>query len=53
MVSNLGANPLVLHVPVGSEDTFKGVVDLVQNKAIIWSGEVCSGWGMLSWVFFF
>ncbi|HYV91389.1 MAG TPA: elongation factor G [Chitinophagales bacterium] len=32
----LGANPVPLQLPIGAEDTFKGVVDLVLNKAIIW-----------------
>eukprot|EP00250_Pteridium_aquilinum_P000066 c10085_g1_i1 orf=302-2659(+) len=39
IVSNLGAKPLVLQLPIGAEDTFKGVVDLVLMKAIVWSGE--------------
>jgi elongation factor G len=32
----LGANPVVLQIPVGDEENFTGVVDLVTNKAIIW-----------------
>lgn len=32
----LGANPVPLQLPIGAEDSFKGVVDLVINKAIIW-----------------
>ncbi|MEZ0393314.1 MAG: elongation factor G [Pseudobdellovibrionaceae bacterium] len=32
----LQANPLVIQVPVGLEDTFSGVVDLIENKAYIW-----------------
>ncbi|MBK6484140.1 MAG: elongation factor G [Chitinophagaceae bacterium] len=32
----LGANPVPLQLPIGAEDSFKGVVDLVLNKAIIW-----------------
>jgi elongation factor G len=32
----LGANPVPLQVPIGAEDTFKGVVDLITNKALIW-----------------
>lgn len=32
----LGANPVPLQLPIGAEDTFKGVVDLILNKAIIW-----------------
>ncbi|KAK4479034.1 hypothetical protein RD792_014545 [Penstemon davidsonii] len=39
IVSNLGAKPLVLQIPIGAEDTFKGVIDLVRMKAIVWSGE--------------
>ena len=35
----LGARPVPLQVPIGSEETFKGVVDLVQNKAFIWNEE--------------
>lgn len=32
----LGSNPLPLQVPIGSEVDFKGVVDIISNKAIIW-----------------
>ncbi|KAK2356132.1 elongation factor G-2, mitochondrial [Trifolium repens] len=39
IVTNLGAKPLVLQLPIGAEDTFKGVIDLVRMKAIVWSGE--------------
>ncbi|XP_042512022.1 elongation factor G-2, chloroplastic [Macadamia integrifolia] len=39
IVTNLGAKPLVLQIPIGAEDNFQGVVDLVKMKAIIWSGE--------------
>lgn len=35
----LGANPVPMQVPIGAEDTFKGVVDLVTNQAIIWNEE--------------
>ena len=35
----LNANPVPLQVPIGAEDTFKGVVDLITNKAIIWNEE--------------
>ena len=33
----LGANPVPLQVPIGSEENFRGVVDLITNKAIIWN----------------
>ena len=35
----LNSNPIPLQVPIGSEDSFRGVVDLIQNKAIIWNEE--------------
>ena len=35
----LGAVPLVLQLPIGSESDFVGVVDLVKNQAIIWKDE--------------
>ncbi|TVR88287.1 MAG: elongation factor G [Saprospirales bacterium] len=35
----LGANPVPMQVPIGAEDSFKGVVDLITNKAIIWNEE--------------
>lgn len=34
--SNLGANCLILQIPIGIEDNFKGVVDIISKKAIIW-----------------
>lgn len=39
IVTNLGAKPLVLQIPIGAEDNFQGVVDLIKMKAIVWSGE--------------
>ncbi|MEC7654208.1 MAG: elongation factor G [Bacteroidota bacterium] len=35
----LGANPVPLQVPIGAEDDFRGVVDLVTNKAYVWNEE--------------
>ena len=35
----LGGNPVPLQVPIGEESDFKGVVDLIANKAIIWNEE--------------
>ncbi|MBC8319955.1 MAG: elongation factor G [Bacteroidetes bacterium] len=32
----LGANPVPIQIPIGSEDSFIGVVDLVKNKAFVW-----------------
>lgn len=39
IVDRLGAKPLVTQIPVGLEDLFKGVVDLIKMKAIIWKDE--------------
>ena len=35
----LGANPCAIQIPIGAEETFKGVVDLVTMKAIFWHDE--------------
>ncbi|CAA9497018.1 MAG: Translation elongation factor G [uncultured Sphingomonadaceae bacterium] len=35
----LGARPAVLYLPIGIESSFKGLVDLVENRAIIWLEE--------------
>jgi elongation factor G len=32
----LGGNPIPLQIPIGAEETFKGAVDLIRNKAIVW-----------------
>ena len=39
MHTKLGANAVPLCVPIGSEDKFKGIVDLIANKAIYYNGE--------------
>ncbi|HDQ92730.1 MAG TPA: elongation factor G [Synergistetes bacterium] len=40
MKQRLGANAVALHIPIGSEDTFRGVVDLVSFKAIIYHEDL-------------
>ena len=35
----LGANPCPIQIPIGAEETFKGVIDLVTMKAILWHDE--------------
>ena len=35
----LGANPVSLVIPIGQEETFKGIVDLLKMKAVIWHDE--------------
>ncbi|MFP6708016.1 MAG: elongation factor G [Alphaproteobacteria bacterium] len=39
MVDRLGTTPLVLQLPVGSESEFAGVIDLLNDRAIIWQNE--------------
>ncbi len=39
MVDRLGANPVPIQIPVGREENFKGVVDLVRMKAILFEDE--------------
>jgi len=39
MEERLGAKPLVLQIPIGREDKFRGVVDLVTMQAIVWDDE--------------
>jgi elongation factor G len=35
----LGANPVPMQIPIGSEDNFRGLVDLIERKAIIWKED--------------
>ena len=35
----LGANPVVIQIPIGAEETFKGVVDLIKMHGIVWHDE--------------
>jgi elongation factor G len=43
MVERLGANPLVMQLPIGAEADFLGVVDLVEMRALTWRGETKLG----------
>ncbi|MEU7764103.1 elongation factor G [Nocardia sp. NPDC049190] len=43
IVERLGAKPLVIQLPIGAEDTFEGIVDLVENNAKVWRGETKLG----------
>jgi elongation factor G len=36
MVERLGANPLITQIPIGVEDRFIGVIDLIRSKGIVW-----------------
>ena len=35
----LGANPIAIQIPIGAEENFRGVVDLIKMKAILWHDE--------------
>ena len=39
IVDRLGATPLVTQLPIGAEDQFAGVVDLIKMKAVVWESE--------------
>ncbi|MFE1593592.1 elongation factor G [Nocardia sp. NPDC058705] len=39
----LGARPLVIQLPIGAENDFEGIVDLVENNAKVWKGETKLG----------
>ncbi|WP_212735176.1 elongation factor G [Herbidospora galbida] len=43
MISRLGATPAVIQLPWGVEADFKGVIDLVKMKGLIWSAEAAKG----------
>jgi elongation factor G len=39
IIARLGANPVALQIPIGIEDQFKGVVDVIAMKGLIWNDE--------------
>src|ERR1700738_3676455 len=39
IITRLGANPVAIQIPIGLEDQFKGVVDLIAMKGLIWKDE--------------
>ncbi|PZF62241.1 elongation factor G [Curtobacterium sp. MCBD17_034] len=39
IINRLGAEPLVIQLPIGAESTFEGVVDLVEMRALTWRGD--------------
>jgi elongation factor G len=40
MRDRLGARPLPIQLPIGAEDGFRGIVDLIENKALLWTDEL-------------
>jgi len=43
IVNRLKAKPLVIQLPIGAENDFVGVVDLIEQKALVWRGETKLG----------
>jgi len=39
VVSNLGSTPCPIQIPIGAEEEFEGIIDLVTMKEIVWNGE--------------
>ena len=39
IITRLGANPVALQIPIGIEDQFKGIVDLIAMKGLVWKDE--------------
>jgi elongation factor G len=36
IIEKLGANPVPIQIPIGSEDSFEGIIDLIQMKELVW-----------------
>jgi elongation factor G len=39
MIDRLGTVPLVIQLPIGSEDKYEGILDLIRMKEVVWNGE--------------
>ena len=47
MQDRLSANPIPVQYPIGAGDMFRGVIDLIENKAIIWDEEEGMTWDVI------
>jgi len=43
IISKLQGNPVALHLPIGIEDQYLGVVDLIKMKAVVWEADAAMG----------
>ncbi len=43
MKKKLGANPVPIQIPIGQEESFRGVIDLIENKAVVWIDDETLG----------
>ena len=43
IIDRLGAKPIVIQLPIGAENAFEGVIDLVEMRALTWRGDVEMG----------
>jgi len=43
IISKLQGNPVALHLPIGIEDQYLGVVDLIKMKALVWDADAAMG----------
>jgi elongation factor G len=43
ITTKLQGNPVAIHLPIGSEDKFRGVVDLIKMKALVWEADAAMG----------
>jgi elongation factor G len=39
LITRVAANPVCIQLPIGSENTFKGLIDLIRMKAVVWNDE--------------
>src|SRR5881392_419471 len=47
MIDRLGAHPVPIQLPIGAEADFRGIVDLVENKAVIYKDELGQDWDVV------